>query len=121
MKVAETSKSGKFIVVHIRENEETSGSKTSGLEEDEIFDEGVESFAIGDWVLVLYVSEQFPGEITNPKTDLEVNVMHPCGTSNTWKWPKLSNKIYYERKNIVCTINPPKVAGNRGQFPFETF
>ena len=98
--------------------------KTSGLEEDEMFDEGVKSFAVGDWVLVLYDSEQFPGEITNitnPKTDIGVNVMHRCGTSNTWKWPKFSYKIYYERKNIVRTINPPKVAGNRGQFSFETY
>ena len=70
-----------------RENEQSSGSKTSGLEEDEIFDEDVESFAVGDWVLVSYDSEQFPGEITNitnPKTDIEVNAMHHCGTSNTY-------------------------------------
>ena len=58
----------------VRENEESSGSKTSGLEEDEIFDEGVESFAVGNWVLVSYDSEQFPGgitNITNPKTDMK--------------------------------------------------
>ena len=95
--------------------------KLQDLEEDEIFAEGVESFAVGDWVLVSYDSEQFPGGITNttnPKPDIEVNVMHRCGTSNTWKWPKFSDKIYYERKNIVRTINPPKVAGNRGRFFF---
>ena len=41
--------------------------------------------------------------------------------------PKFSDKNYYGQKNIVRAINPPppppppEVAGNRGQFYFETF
>jgi len=79
--------------VCIREYEESLGCETSGLE---ISDEGDESLAVGDWVLVPHDSEQFSGEITNPKTDIEVNVKHRYGTSNTWKWPKFSDIIYYE-------------------------
>jgi len=77
MRAAETSRSGEFVVVHIRENEENTRCNISGLEildegVEEILDEGIESFTVGDWVLVSYDSELFPGEITNttdPKTN----------------------------------------------------
>ena len=46
---------------------------------------------MGNWVLVAYDAERFPGEVTNisnSETDIEVNVMHRCGSGNVWKWPK---------------------------------
>ena len=77
---------------------------------------------MGEWVLVAYDADCFPGEITdnisNSETDIEVNVMHHCGSG--WKWPKNLDKIYYDRKDIIRTDNSSKVAGNRGQFTFDT-
>ena len=32
---------------------------------------------------------------------------------------RLEDKIFYSRDKIVRVINPPSVAGNRGQFVFE--
>ena len=46
--------------------------------------------------------------------------MHRCGSGNIWKWPKNPDCIYYEKKDIICTINPPKIAGSCGQFTFDT-
>ena len=75
--------------------------------------------SVGKWVIVNYDGEQFPGEITCcNNSDVEVNVMYKAG-SKYWKWPESIDKIFYERKDIVRTINPPKAAGHRGQFVFD--
>ena len=72
----------------------------------------------GLWVIVKYDSQEFPGEVTRiEELDVEVNVMHR--SANAWKWPRPEDKIFYSRNNIVRVINPPSVAGNRGQFVFE--
>ena len=69
---------------------------------------------IGEWVIVNYEGEEFPGEVTCIEdSDVEVNVMHR--SANAWKWPRPEDKIFYSRDKIV---NPPSVAGNRGQFVF---
>ena len=68
---------------------------------------------IGEWVIVNYEGEEFPGEVTCIEdSDVEVNVMHR--SANAWKWPRPEDKIFYSRDKIV---NPPSV-GNRGQFVF---
>ena len=72
---------------------------------------------IGDWVLVNYDGADFPGEITNiVGFDYEVNVMHKYGAF--WKWPLTEDRIFYDRKNVVKKLEPPEVAGTRGQFTF---
>jgi hypothetical protein len=50
-------------------------------------------------------------------SQFKINVMHPSG--NHWKWPTAEDKIFYLRQNITKLINPPKAAGNRGQFHFD--
>ena len=78
------------------------------------------NLTIGQWVVVQYEDEQFPGEVTSTEeNDVEVNVMHR--SANAWKWPKKEDKIYYSKSSIVRVINPPSVAGRRGQFMFEDF
>ena len=68
-------------------------------------------FTVGQWVVVKYQSEDFPGEMTRiENSDVEVNVMHR--SANAWKWPRLEDKI-------MRIINPPSVAGSRGQFAFK--
>ena len=75
------------------------------------------NLTIGQWVIVKYDSEEFPGEVTCiEKSDVQVNIMHR--SANAWKWPRSEDKIFYPRNNILRIVNPPTVAGNRGQFVF---
>ena len=74
---------------------------------------------VGQWVVVNYDGEDFPGEITccdgNDQFE-EVSVMHKSG--NHWKWPKTIDKILYARDDTARTINPLRATGHRGQFLF---
>ena len=73
---------------------------------------------IGQWVVVNYDGEKFPGEVTTiDSSDVEVSVMYR--SANVWEWPTPEDKIFYSRNQIVQVIKPPTVAGNRGQFAFE--
>ena len=49
--------------------------------------------------------------------DVEVSVMHKSG--KFWKWPTSADKIYYPLENVKNVIEPPEVAGSRGQFSFD--
>ena len=49
--------------------------------------------------------------------DVEVSVMHKSG--KFWKWPTSADKIYYPLENVKKVIEPPEVAGSRGQFSFD--
>ena len=65
-----------------------------------------------------YDGEEFPGDVTCIEdSDVEVNVMHK--SANSWKWLRPEDKIFYSRNKIVRVINPPNVAGNRGQLVFK--
>jgi len=68
---------------------------------------------VGLWVVVKY--DEFPGEITSID-DIEVNTM--TRGAKTWKWPIPEDKLFCNKKNVLCIITPPSVAGNRGQFRF---
>ena len=35
-----------------------------------------------------------------------------------WKWPVTDDKIFYSQEDIKNNIDPPRVAGHRGQFTF---
>ena len=76
------------------------------------------NLTIGLWVIAKYEGEEFPGEVTCIEdSDVEVNVMHK--SANSWKWLRPEDKIFYSRNKIVRVINPPNVAGNRGQLVFK--
>ena len=79
------------------------------------------SIGIGDWVLVCYNGDYFPGEITQVigELDFEVNVMQRSG-GVYWKWPLKEDKTFYCNKNIVKKLNAPDVAGSRCQFYFQS-
>ena len=78
------------------------------------------STGIGDWVLVCYDKDNFPGEITQVigELDFEVNVIHRSG-GVYWKWPLKEGKILY-RKEDIKKLNAPDVTGTRGQFYFQS-
>ena len=94
----------------------------SAISEDSPLDNDIQpcqlpsNLTIGLWVIVKYADEEYPGEVIED-SDIEVSVMHK--RVNAWKWPRPEDKIFYPATQIVRVIDPPTVAGNRGQFVFE--
>ena len=74
------------------------------------------SLCVGQWVVVDYDGENFPGACCNGDDQFEVSVMHKSG--NHWKWPKVVDKILYARDDIVRTTCPPRGAGAPWTVPF---
>jgi hypothetical protein len=128
VKVAATSDSTELRVSHIRRTQLRNSDEESSNDEEENsnHDDDVNhpspgcelTFSVGQWVVVGYDGAEYPGEVTLvDNNDIEVNVMHKSG--NAWRWPAKDDKIFYDRQNILRVVNPPKAAGNRGQFLFE--
>lgn len=137
--VADTSDSTKFTTVPIRkvddsdsneESEDESDNESDNEEDDQTKSQddtvtplegsetSAEDLSVGKWVVVNYDGERFPGEIASCTNEIEVSVMHKSG-NKYWKWPNSIDKIFYERKDVLRTIDPPKVAGHRGQWVFD--
>lgn len=122
VKVADTSKEIDecFRICRIRKNSITPPTH-SATDENSLLEDDCQlpcNLAIGQWVIVKYEDEEYPGEvICIEDSDIEVSVMHK--SANAWKWPRPEDKIFYPATQIVRVINPPSVAGNRGQFAFE--
>ena len=59
---------------------------------------------VGQWVVVNYDGDDFPGEITccDGNDQFEDSVIHK--SSNHWKWPKTIDKILYARDDLVQTL-----------------
>jgi hypothetical protein len=73
---------------------------------------------VGDWVVVTYDGQRYPGEVVEILDGFyKVNAMRPFGPHG-WIWPKKRDCILYDPKNVVALIEPPIVAGSRGQFTF---
>ena len=125
VKVADTSSEIEkcFRVCRIRSTTVTPPTNSLTQEDSPGADNAAQSqlpalnLTAGQWVVVKYEDEEFPGEVCIENSEFEVNVMHK--SANAWKWPRLEDKIFYSRDKIVRVINPPSVAGNRGQFVFE--
>lgn len=85
------------------------------LDDDSSVDE---EFIVGDWVLVTYEGQNYPGEVTEvQEADVRVNVMRRAGKN--WKWPNEKDEIFYEKSQVIKRLATPIVAGSRGQFTFN--
>jgi len=132
--IADTSDADSFKVVLIRKVEDNNDDahRDNGGEEECDNDDDCEDetetlpatrapplqLTTGQWVVVDYDGDCFPGEVTQcGNDDVEVNVMHKSG--QFWKWPSSADKIFYSMENVKKVIQPPKVAGSRGQFMFD--
>ena len=133
LQVADTSNSNDWTLVQIREIADSEAETNSESEtEIDVNTDGPPSLgdaansvthldlSIGDWVLVKYDGNRFPGEVTTigQNNDVKVNVMHKSGPN--WKWPKDADHIFYYRTDVVKKIDPPTVAEHRGQFTFPS-
>lgn len=74
---------------------------------------------VGQWDVVAYDGEQYPGEVTAvcDIEGVEVSVLHKSGSC--WKWPQPKDMIYYHKKDIVRPISPPIAVAHSGQFIFR--
>ena len=111
------------VVIKTRapEDDELEQSATDLSVAEDIYEnlENMLQIAVSDWVIVTYDGQQFPGEVSyvdDCAGEVKVNVMHPSGCN--WKWPRKPDHILYKRENVVKKIEPPTVAGARGQFYF---
>ena len=78
---------------------------------------------IGNWVIVQlqYDNVRYPDEVTNIKgEDIQVNMMVPTG-KHAWQWPKHTDCIFCQSKNMLKKIIPPETssaASGRVMFQF---
>ena len=79
-----------------------------------------EEIKVGDWFVVEYDGENFPGEVKEiGEEDFRVSVMHSAGKN--WKWPGFKDdKTFYCRKQMIKKLEEPIIANNRGHFKFTT-
>ena len=127
LKVSDITDAGQFQIYQIRRSQQEQEQPPSHVndttpeQEDSIFDPSPpEQLNVGEWVVVCYEGDKFPGEITSTSSDnqdVEVRVMHKSGSG--WKWPTREDNIFYKVEDIECKIKPPTSAGSRGQFVFE--
>lgn len=76
--------------------------------------------AMGDWVIVKYDDDVYPGEVVGiVGQETEVKVMHKSGSF--WKWPEVPDILFYKIETVVQKVAAPQVAGSRGQFKFADF
>lgn len=91
------------------EDEVPFASDSDGISYHDLEDE----YNIGDFVIVKYEDEFFPGVIndTSPTSTL-VSVMSMSGSG--WKWPDVEDEIWYTYENVIQLIKPPEVSNSRG-------
>ena len=83
-------------------------------------EKGITDFEVSYWVVVQCDKEECPGEITDVLSkEFVVSAMHPAG--NCFKWPNPEGECIYPFSAVIAKINPPEVAGRRGQFLFDYF
>ena len=74
---------------------------------------------IGQWCVVKYDGEVYPGEVMEigDQGDFRVSVMHPAGHNRKRPIPK-DDKTFYLKQQVVQIIEEPIIANNRGHFKF---
>ncbi|KAG8176820.1 hypothetical protein JTE90_003448 [Oedothorax gibbosus] len=86
----------------------------------------LENLQIGDWVVVIYDSNLYPGEITNiVGSEYEINAMEHTG-KGVFKWPIKSDVCMYHQDDIKSKISAPlpckKQSGSRTtKFYFQDY
>lgn len=68
----------------------------------------------GDYVIIKYEGEYFPGTVENVDGDLyEISTM-TFSSGNKFRWPERSDKIWYQENDIEEKITVPTLANTRG-------
>lgn len=104
---------------HTQVEAEYTGSETAS--EEDVVNTADEHLNIGQWCVVKYDGEVYPGEVKEigDQRDIRVSVMHRAGQN--WKWPNPKDDCtFYLKQQIVCRIEEPIIANNRGHFKFTS-
>ena len=72
---------------------------------------GVVSVNVGDFVVVNYDENFYPGTVARTKSGAEVNAIVSSGSN--WKLPKQEDKLFYYLRDIVMVISDPVPIGKR--------
>lgn len=74
-----------------------------------------DSFKAGDFVVVNFENQLFPGKVTDVKDEgYMVSVM--VRSKIYWKWPARPDEILYSTNEVLYSIDPPRPVGRRGLF-----
>ncbi|XP_033122920.1 uncharacterized protein LOC117121731 [Anneissia japonica] len=77
-----------------------------------------ESICIGDWYIVEYEGQQFPGEVIDIREgEYQVSVMERAGKN--WKWPSTKDNIFYMKSKMISKLEAPEVVNSRAHFKFS--
>jgi hypothetical protein len=68
----------------------------------------LQNLTVGQYVLVNYESELYPGKITEMKNDDEILITAMQKSGAHWKWPTKPNETYYSRDEIMQLIKQSK-------------
>ena len=74
---------------------------------------------VGNWFLVEYDGENFPGEVleVGEEDDFLISVMHSAGIN--WKWPSTKDITFYCREHIIRKLGEPIIVNNREHYRFH--
>lgn len=76
-----------------------------------------EDYKAGQYVLVNYEGERYPGRITKKTSDgFIVSAKQKTGKVGHWKWPQKLDEIEYSLEEMVQEINPSQQMSSRGIF-----
>ena len=92
-------------------------------ERDSLIEDEVQptlNLSMGQWVVVNYDGEMFPGEVTHiDNSDVEVSVMHR--SANAWKWPRPEDKIFYSKTKLYVSLNHQVLQAIEDSLYLKTF
>lgn len=99
-----------FDIVEIISESGNSSTSTTTNKPDHKADDGHPwQLEIGNWIIVKYENNIYPGKITDTDTDdqtIEVEVLHSIGF-NKYVWPAKEDKIWYHEEDVLYTTEPP--------------
>lgn len=99
-----------FDIVEIISESGNSSTSTITNKPDHKADDGHPwQLEIGNWIIVKYENNIYPGKITDTDTDdqtIEVKVLHSIGF-NKYVWPAKEDKIWYHEEDVLYTTEPP--------------
>lgn len=76
----------------------------------------VVQYHVGEWVLVKYDQQVFPGEIkVVEEEEVKVNVMVRSGSG--FQWPTLPDCIFYSLSNVIKKLEPPNLQSAASDHP----
>ena len=72
-------------------------------------------FDVGDFVIIKYDEDYYPGELTGLGEDVKVHTMVKSAPKHL-KWPTLEDTVDYTFEKVIKVIKPPNIVSHCGTF-----